>query len=738
MLKKFTNSTNYKGDGKMNSKNSILRLGIAALMLCLLAATFITGCGGANSSGGSTANPTQPSTNGTLPTSYAITGKLVTDGTTQTPIGSITIKLFSQNISTNALVDTNKQYISLTSGEFSFSGLAKGTYVIKAEGNANYYESSKLLIISDANTVANIETGNMVMAARTSFVPGTYTLTGKVVSDGQSATPIPGIVVELLVHSTTGVQNTGRTSTSLSSGEYIFTGLSTGTYVLQVASSTKYQASSKLAIISTSSSVSSVDAGNLILIAQPTSDPGIATLDLKGRLVDSTGTPLSIAVVSLDSGQSTVSDGLGIFQLFNIEAGIRQLFVSKPGVASDTVSFEVVGTVPPNATAIKFNSNTYNVNSGARMVDLTTSTANDISVEPNLHGSGILMGTVKRFVMDESGYMTKQEGLSYEFDLWQVYPDSTARRFGSVVSKSDGSWMVDNLPPFEDNSALWFAVPINTSVSVQQGNAGNVAVFENSSAIWANRDPVLAYGYKVQAKETTVMDFTLPTFLFSNSTGSVNPISDAGFAATAAGAATANYEASIGDDMYAKWTGPGTSTVVTFEFNRAYKQTTPTPIQLSFPITNTSATAAHVQVMKPLAIGLDYGRYTWRTLVNDPSVSGLTISSSNALLTVRPSNTEVSPQNGTVYAIPVATHTVTFVAPTDADATQTVLEFYQVVGGTRVLIGRSNEPTLTTQAVFNLTWPGNSPAAGSYEWRVGYFYPDGPPMYSQYTSLTFQ
>lgn len=728
---------NDKGDGKMNSKNSILRLGITALMLCLLAATFITGCGGANSSGGSTANPTQPSTNGTLPTSYAITGKIVADGTTQAPIGSITVKLFIQNTSTNALVDTSKQYTSLTSGEFSFSGLAKGTYVIKAEGNASYYESSKLLIISDANTVANIETGNLVMAAKTSFVPGTYTLIAKVVSDGQSETPIPDIAVQLFVQNTTELANTGRSSTSLSSGEIIFTGLSTGTYVLQVAASAKYQASSKLAIINTSNSVSSIDAGNLVLISQPTSDPGVATLDLTGRLVDN-DTPLSVAVVSLDSGQSTVSDGLGIFTLRNIASGTRRLFISKPGVASKTISFEVVGTVPPNATAIKFGGNTYNVNSGTRMVDLTTSTANDIEVTPNLHSSGILRGTVKRFVMDTSGYMTKQEGLSYEFDLWQVYPDLTARRFGSVVSKSDGSWMVDNLPPFEDNSALWFAVPINTSVSVQQGNAGNVAVFENSSAIWANRDPVLAYGYKVTSGEATVMDFTLPTFLFSNSTGSVNPISDAGFAATSAGAATANYEASIGEDMYAKWTGPGTSTVVTFEFNRAYKQTAPTPIQLSFPITNTGATAAHVQVMKPLAMGLDYGRYTWRTLVNDPAVSGLTISSSNALLTVRPSNTEMSPQNGTVYGVPVATHTVTFVAPADSDATQAVLEFYQVVGGTRVLVGRSNEPTLSTQAVFNLTWPGNSPAAGNYEWRVGYFYPDGPPMYSQYSSMTFQ
>ncbi len=737
MLKKFNNSKNDKGDGKMNSKNSLLRLGIAAMMLCLLAATFITGCGGANSSGSSAADPTQPTNTGTLPSAYTITGKVVADGSTQTPIGNITVKLFSQNATTNALADTGKQYTSLTSGEFSFSGLTRGTYVIKAESNASYYESSKLLIISEANTVANIETGNLVMAAKTSFVPGTYTLIAKVVSDGQSATPIPGITVQLFVQNATELNNTNRSSTSLSSGEVIFTGLSTGTYVLQVAASAKYQASSKLAIINTSNSASSIDAGNLILISQPTSDPGVATLDLTGRLVDD-GTPLSVAVVSLDSGQSTVSDGLGIFTLRNIASGTRRLFISKPGVASNTISFEVVGTVPPNATAIKFGGNTYNVNSGTRMVDLTTSTANDIEITPNLHASGILRGTVKRFVMDTSGYMTKQEGLSYEFDLWQVYPDSTARRFGSVVSKSDGFWMIDNLPPFEDNSALWFAVPVDTTVSVQQGNTGNVAVFQNSSAIWANRDPVLAYGYKVTSGEATVMDFTLPTFLFSNSTGSVNPISNAGFAATSAGAAIANYETSISDDMYAKWTGPGTSTVVTFEFNKAYRQTSPVPVQKAFTITDTTPTATHVKVMKPLAMGLDYGRYTWRTLVNDPSVSGLTISSNNALLTIRPSNTDVSPQNGTTYDIPVATHTVTFVAPTDADATQAVLEFYQLVGGNRVLIGRSAEPTLSNQAVFHLTWSGNSPAAGNYEWRVGYFYPDGPPMYSQYTSLIFQ
>lgn len=749
MLRLLVNSTIDKGDGKMNSKNSLLKLGMASLAFCLLLAAFLTGCGGSNSSG--SAAPAVNAAGITLPTTYTVQGKIVSEGSTQTPIGSLTVRLLLQDSATGVLNDTGKRYVTESSGEFSFVNLARGIYVVKVEGNASYFESSKLLVINELNTSSNVDFQSLAMTAKSQFVPGNYTLVGKVVEESATAAPIPNAKVNLFVQKNDSLEDTGKSAMSLISGEFIFTGLATGTYVLKVDANSAYLAGSRLALINATSDLATIDVGNLVLVKQPVTDPLIKTLDLRARLVETVSrTPLAIAIVSLDSGQSTVADGFGYFTLNGIASGTRRLSVYQPGSASFTVSIEVRASTNPNADSIVVNNTNYPINVGTRTVDLEKY-GYDIPVTLDLHPSGVLEGTVKKFALDGYGLPTSllEPYGGFEFDLWIVFPDKTSERFGSVVAKNDGSWRVDQLPPFEDNSALWYAVAANTAVEVKQADSGNVSVFSNQSSKWVGRNPVLASAYKVQSLQTTVMNFNIPSFEYSiYPPGTVKPVEVAELSTDSGASYIKDIPGcDIDSDLYLRWTGPGTTSVVIFSVEAAYSEKTPTAVTKTFTLKpdELSSTFVHLEKFKPINLPLSYGRYTWRMLVNDPLWGNIQIPSDSHLLTIRPSNRELSPPNDFVQEISPATYTVTFIAPTDPEASQAVLELYRNVAGTWVKQGTgettsSSAPSApSSKAVFSLTYPeGGNPNPGSYRWRVGYFYPGGPPMFSEYAYLTFQ
>jgi hypothetical protein len=360
----------------------------------------------------------------------------------------------------------------------------------------------------------------------------------------------------------------------------------------------------------------------------------------------------------------------------------------------------------------------------------------NITINPNLHESGALIGTVKQFILNQ-GYPTSelQAYTNYEFDLWQYSPNTgTARRFGSVISAADGTWRVDQLPPFEDNGFLWFAVPVNTQVQVQQGDTGNVVSFTNSSAIWADRDPVLAYGYKVAAGQTTVMDFTVPSFVYSSVSSSINAIADASFSVNG-GAATTDPVTFINDDLTFSWTGPGSSTQVILEFSRIYSDAQEPVVNKTFNLQDDSPTKVHSYNFKPSTIGLDFGRFEWLTKAVDPTQENSEIVSDSHLITVRPSTDDLTPIGN--IKISAATYTVQFVGPTDPEASYAVMELYYDNAGTNELIGRANTVDFTSQATFNLTYSPGSPTPGDYQWRIVYYYNDGPPMKSEMADIRF-
>lgn len=121
--------------------------------------------------------------------------------------------------------------------------------------------------------------------------------------------------------------------------------------------------------------------------------------------------------------------------------------------------------------------------------------------------------------------------------------------------------------------------------------------------------------------------------------------------------------------------------------------------------------------------------------VSDPSTNSIQTVSDTKLLTIKPSNTDVTPQHGTRVLISPATYNVTLAAPYDSEATSAVLELYSPSGA---LIPHSSVQNTSNSASYQLTWRPNTPTAGTYSWRVVYLYPDGKTMTSEPATLIFE
>ncbi len=607
-----------------------------------------------------------------------------------------------------------------------FTGLLLTAFMVGCGGGNNPGGPAVTATPSSVSTVDN------------SLNAGTSSLFGTVVTSNN--TPIANVVVKLLVQdiSTGALTDTNRSSVSLTSGEFIFNGLGTGTFVLKIEATNDFLESSKLAKIE---NAGSIDSGNFVILSK-TPDATIPTINFKAQAVDAlSGKPLSVAQISIDTGQTTISNAFGVFELFNVASGTRKLIVSQPGVASYSVFFEVRATTPPTANGIYINNQLFGINSGVNTVDLTiTVPPSPVKINPNVHKSGVLAGTAKKFILVNQQPTSNEEAYpNYEFDIWTVDAAKNARKSHTVISKADGTWRLDNMPPFEDNGLIWLAVPVKTQVQVLQGQTGNSLVFNNSSAEWAGRDPVLAFGYKIAAGETTIMDFTVPPFVYANPTPTVTSPTNSKFTDLAGATIT---QSTLTDDIQFTWTGPEGANQIYLEFSRVYKAPSVPVITktLKYGINEgTTATTVHTRTLKAADYGLDYGRFTWVTKVVDPAIDYTAISDST-LLTIVPSKAEISPSEGsTVLKNSVATYTVSFIAPLDSEAKYAImeLEYFDTLTGTFKQLGTLSAQTLTNNAVFSMEFSPGSPATGAYRWRSRYFYDDGPSLSSEYANITF-
>ena len=230
MLKKFNNSKNDKGDGKMNSKNSLLRLGIAAMMLCLLAATFITGCGGENPTGAaasSTNNSSSTAASSNLPTqatgTVTIRGSIL-DTSTGTFVDNKNAKL---TVSAKFIGPDRITSVAATDNRAYSITLIQGFYLITISDAAGIYETrSEIVDLTNATTQ---RFDFSLLPKVISVAPSSVNFFGKII-DSLNKTPVMAAVLTITNKDT----KQSYQASTLVNGEFSFIGISSGTYSIKV------------------------------------------------------------------------------------------------------------------------------------------------------------------------------------------------------------------------------------------------------------------------------------------------------------------------------------------------------------------------------------------------------------------------------------------------------------------------------------------------------------------------
>jgi len=166
MLKKFINSTNNKGDGKMNSKNSLLRMTMAVAGAFLIGVMLVTGCGGANSTSGAgvAITPTNTTASGTSTITYgAIEGRVVSLGSGGN-VDEIPVVLEKNSV----VIATTK---TITSGAYYFDKVPFGTYVVKINASTSYSQTAVLTTVNADKVLA--EELQLVSSLKITDIPTT-------------------------------------------------------------------------------------------------------------------------------------------------------------------------------------------------------------------------------------------------------------------------------------------------------------------------------------------------------------------------------------------------------------------------------------------------------------------------------------------------------------------------------------------------------------------------------------
>ncbi len=216
----------HKGDGNMNSKNSLLKLVFTSLTCLLVMTACLTGCGGANPSGSDTATPiTPPSVLPSLATGTAQLIGSLRDSSTGNLINnanaSIVVKaqlIGTSNVETYDASTSNNQ-------AFAFYNLAKGGYyLIIASDTAGIFELKSEIIELNANTQLNMSLTPVVIPAASTNL----NFFG-VVKDSLNQAPVMAATIKV-------VNNAGQTyqTTSLSTGQFAIPSLASGTYTITI------------------------------------------------------------------------------------------------------------------------------------------------------------------------------------------------------------------------------------------------------------------------------------------------------------------------------------------------------------------------------------------------------------------------------------------------------------------------------------------------------------------------
>ena len=170
------------------------------------------------------------------------------------------------------------------------------------------------------------QTGNLRL--NVSSVTG-YSISGRVVDI--SGNPIPGVTIS---------DNTGHTTTTGSDGRYTLSGLVAGTYTI-TPNKSGYTFSPPSRTVTVPPDATGVDFTGSLLI-----------YSISGRVMDSSGNPISGVTISDNAGHTTTTGSDGRYTLSGLAAGTYTITPSKSGYTFSPTSRTV--TVPPDATGVDF------------------------------------------------------------------------------------------------------------------------------------------------------------------------------------------------------------------------------------------------------------------------------------------------------------------------------------------------------------------------------------------------
>jgi hypothetical protein len=225
-----------------------------------------------------------------MPQTYTVSGTVTSAGVA----GSNTAKLSGATVSIDG-----QSAVTGSTGAFSISGLAPGTYPVTASktGYINYTGSM---------TVSASQTISIVMT------PVTYTLSGTIHSGSTTGSDLAGVTVSIA----------GQTATTNSTGGFSISGVAAGTYPV-AASKTGYNNYTGSITVTASQTVS--------IVMTP------ATYTLSGTIHTGsmTGSGLAGATVSV-AGKTATTASDGTFSITGIPAGSYTYTATKTGYVSYT------------------------------------------------------------------------------------------------------------------------------------------------------------------------------------------------------------------------------------------------------------------------------------------------------------------------------------------------------------------------------------------------------------------
>ncbi len=540
-----------------------------------------------------------------------------------------------------------------------------------------------------------LSTSSTSTTASTTNASATGSISGRIVS--ASSAGLEAIPVRL--YSPDGTYNSPFTTTS--DGSFLFNNVPAGYYVLQAGPSANNNYRQMSTIVSVAGGALTT-VPNTALPELVTSYATTPTIDLVGVVSTplSPGTStLSVAEVTLDTGMRTVTDGFGNFRIDFVASGARSITISKPGMAAYSVAFQVGGSIatqPSIAAHVIYNGATY-----TPVISTTNGVTRGVVTLPpfqaifNLHHSGALSGTAKQYsvVQGTANQLQLVPWANQSFQL--VKSDNTGRisyAFTNVRTDAAGSFLVDNIPPKEDDNVSFSAVSADSVIRTR---------VEGTTVIYYVDGQVYNSGYQVQAGQTTIMDFVVP------STAVVNP-----------GSTLPPPDLSVPTD------GQVFTSQSQIEF-RWTEVAGANGYQVSIFGTNPNQTvdvATNSYFILPSAIGMGPGRYYWTAGTKQTQNGTDTLRFANPVsFLIRPRAADMTPFGGQVLATSqTASRTVNFAWPTVAGTVDhAVFELYDASNYliySAALSGSAN----STQYVFPPT-----PRTGTddtYSWRVRFYF----------------